>query len=251
MLSDQQLLQYSRHLMLPEVDMAGQERWLASRVLVVGLGGLGSPVALYLATAGVGQLILVDDDQVEISNLQRQIIHTRDQLGKSKVASAAHQLALLSPETKVTTIEQRLTGLLLEDSVANVDLVVDCSDNFETRHALNRACFKLGVPLVSGAAIRFEGQVSVYNPKVMASPCYRCLFPEDARVEQNCSTSGVFAPLVGMVGAVQAAEALKVLAGLGQDLTGKLLMVDALTMEWRTLKLTANPKCPVCGDRDR
>ena len=246
MLSDEQLLQYSRHLMLPEVDMGGQECWLNSRVLIVGAGGLGSPVALYLATAGIGHLVIVDDDEVELSNLQRQIIHTHQEIGKPKAESAARQLAQINPNTQVTSLVARLESAELEEQVAAADLVVDCTDNFKTRHALNRACVATKTPLVSGAAIRFEGQISVYDARKDESPCYRCLYPEDARVEQNCSTSGVFAPLVGMVGAVQAAEALKVLAEVGNPLIGRLLLVDGLSMDWRTMKLKKDPNCPVC-----
>jgi len=245
--NDEQLLQYSRHLLLPQIDMAGQQAWLDARVMVLGLGGLGSPVALYLASAGVGKLVLVDDDEVELSNLQRQIIHTTDNLSQPKAQSAASQIAKINPDTLVEARVERLEGDALLAAVEEVDLVVDCTDNLSTRHALNRACFAAKVPLVSGAAIRFDGQVTVYDPRQSSSPCYRCLYPEGAELELNCSTSGVFAPLVGMVGTVQAAEALKVLANLGEPLVGRLLMVDALRMEWRTLKLKADPSCPVCG----
>lgn len=247
-MNDEQLLQYSRHLLLPEIDAAGQEAWLSARVLIVGLGGLGSPVALYLASAGVGTLVLVDDDQVELSNLQRQIIHTTEQVGQSKAQSAAAQIARINPHTHLEVLVERLAGEALQQQVANVDLVVDCTDNLSTRHALNRACYQADVPLVSGAAIRFEGQISVYHPRQTGGPCYRCLYPEGNELELNCSTSGVFAPLVGIVGSIQAAEALKVLAGIGDPLVGRLLMVDALRMDWRTLKLKADPKCIVCGN---
>ncbi len=247
MLTDQQLMQYSRHLMLPEVDVAAQEIWLNSKVLIVGLGGLGSPVALYLAAAGIQTLVLVDDDQVELSNLQRQIIHQQSEVGAYKAESAGRQVERINPETQVICIAERLAGESLQQCVSEVDLVVDCTDNFATRHALNRACVAHQTPLVSGAAIRFEGQISVYDSRDAASPCYRCLYPEDARVEQNCSTSGVFSPLVGIVGTIQAAEALKVLAGIGESLTGRLLLVDALRMDWRTMKLQKDPQCPVCG----
>ena len=247
MLNDEQLLQYSRHLLWPEVDAAGQEAWLNAKVLIVGLGGLGSPVALYLATAGVGELVLVDDDRVELSNLQRQVIHTHQQLGEFKVESAQAQIAAINPNTQVSVITDRLEEELLRTTVGNVDLVVDCTDNFQTRHALNRACFDARKPLVSGAAIRFEGQVSVYDPRHPETPCYQCLYPADANVDQNCSTSGVFAPLVGMVGTIQAAEALKVLANIGEVLEGRLLLVDAKSMHFQTLKLAKRPSCEVCG----
>lgn len=248
-MNDEQLLQYSRHLLLPEIDMEGQQAWLDSTVLILGLGGLGSPVALYLASAGVGKLVLVDDDEVELSNLQRQIIHTRESIGTAKAASAANQIAHINPTTQLEVRIERLAESSLEAVVKSVDLVVDCSDNFSTRHALNRACYEAKVPLVSGAAIRFDGQITVYDPRHESSPCYRCLYPESSELDLNCSTSGVFAPLVGMVGTVQAAEALKVLANIGEPLIGRLLMVDALRMDWRTLKLKPDPKCPVCGDQ--
>lgn len=249
-MNDQQLLQYSRHLLLPEIDMQGQQAWLDARVLILGLGGLGSPVALYLASAGVGTLVLVDDDAVELSNLQRQVIHTTETLGTPKAASAAAQIAKINPTTEVEVRVERLQGDALQQVVESVDLVVDCTDNFTTRHALNRACCSAKKPLISGAAIRFEGQITVYDPRHELSPCYRCLYPESAELDLNCSTSGVFAPLVGMVGTVQAAEALKVLANIGEPLVGRLLMVDALRMDWRTLKLKADPNCPVCGDQN-
>ena len=246
-MNDQQLLQYSRHLLLPEIDMQGQQAWLDATVLVLGLGGLGSPVALYLASAGVGKLILADDDAVELSNLQRQVIHTTETIGKPKAESAAEQISRINPSTEVEVRVERFDEAGLGAVVKTVDLVVDCTDNFTTRHALNRACYRAKVPLVSGAAIRFDGQITVYDPRAEASPCYRCLYPESAELDLNCSTSGVFAPLVGMVGTVQAAEALKVLASIGEPLVGRLLMVDALRMDWRTLKLKADPNCPVCG----
>ena len=247
MLNDEQLLQYSRHLMLPQIDAAGQAKWLNASVLVVGLGGLGSPVALYLATAGVGSLVLADDDQVELSNLQRQVIHNHAGIGQNKAVSAAQQIASLNPHTHVSTLCSRLEGDVLIDEVNKVDLVVDCTDNFVTRHALNQACFESSTPLVSGAAIRFEGQVTVYDPRHESTPCYQCLYPVDASVEQNCSTSGVFSPLVGMVGTIQAAEALKVLANIGETLEGRMLMIDALTMQFQTLKLPRRKNCEVCG----
>ncbi|HSG03626.1 MAG TPA: molybdopterin-synthase adenylyltransferase MoeB [Marinobacterium sp.] len=250
-MNDQQLLQYSRHLLLPEIDMQGQQSWLDARVLVLGLGGLGSPVALYLASAGVGTLVLVDDDDVELSNLQRQVIHTTETLGQSKAQSASLQISKINPSTTTEVHVERLEGDALQSLVESVDLVVDCTDNFTTRHALNRACFAAKKPLISGAAIRFEGQITVYDPREESSPCYRCLYPETAELDLNCSTSGVFAPLVGMVGTVQAAEALKVLASIGEPLIGRLLVVDALRMDWRTLKLKADPNCPVCsGDHE-
>ncbi len=248
MLTDDQLLQYSRHLMLPEVDAAGQACWLNSSVLIVGLGGLGSPVALYLATAGVGKLLLVDDDRVELSNLQRQIIHTQARIDDYKVDSAKQAIADVNPLTQVEAFPERLEEARMQELVASVDLVIDCSDNFKTRHALNRVCRAQLKPLVSGAAIRFEGQVSVFDPRVPEAPCYECLYPPDSSVEQNCSNSGVFAPLVGIVGTIQAAEALKVLANVGQPSVGRLLLIDALRMEFHTVKLPKKSSCEVCGD---
>jgi adenylyltransferase/sulfurtransferase len=245
-MNDEQLLRYSRQIMLPQIDVAGQERLLAARVLIVGLGGLGSPVALYLAAAGVGQLTLADDDEVDLSNLQRQIAHHYDDLGDAKVASAARSIAAINPDTALELIEARLDGAHLVEQVARADLVVDASDNFATRYQLNDACFEAGVPLVSGAAIRMEGQISVFDPRDEASPCYRCLYPEageDAAL--NCSENGVAAPLVGIIGSVQAMEALKMITGTGEPLVGKVLYLDASRMEWRSLKLSRRPDCSI------
>ncbi|SEG75935.1 HesA/MoeB/ThiF family protein [Marinobacterium lutimaris] len=247
MLSDEQLLRYSRQIMLPEVEIDGQEAWLNSRVLIVGLGGLGSPAAIYLASAGVGHLVLVDDDQVDLTNLQRQIVHTSDRVGEPKVESAKQTLAALNPDIRIDTLASRLEGEALIEQVEAADLVLDCSDNFTTRFALNRACVATGTPLVSGAAIRFDGQISVFDSRVPGAPCYQCLYAEGEDEALSCSESGVFAPLVGIVGSTQAAEALKVLAGIGEPLVGKLLMLDARRMEWRSLKLRADPACPVCS----
>ena len=248
MMQDQQLLRYSRQIMLPEVEIEGQEAWLNSRVLVIGAGGLGSPVAIYLAAAGIGTLVLVDDDEVDLSNLQRQIVHTTDRIGQPKVDSAKHSLQALNPTITVETIGQRLVGEALDQQVAQADLVVDCTDNFTTRFALNRACVAHKTPLVSGAAIRMEGQVAVYDPRHDDSPCYQCLYKEGDDENLTCSESGVLAPLVGIIGSVQAMEALKVLASVGTPLVGKLLLLDGRRMEWRTLKLRKDPACPVCGD---
>lgn len=249
MLSDQQLLRYSRQIMLPEVEVDGQDAWLNSRVLIVGLGGLGSPASIYLASAGVGTLVLVDDDAVELTNLQRQIVHTSDRLGVAKVVSAREALLALNPEIQVECIRDRLEGDALLEQVSAADLVLDCSDNFTTRFALNRACFATGTPLVSGAGIRFDGQISVFDPRNPESPCYQCLYKEGEEEQLSCSESGVFAPLVGIIGAMQAAEALKVLAGIGESLAGRLLLLDARRMEWRSLKLRKDPACPVCGGK--
>jgi len=232
--------------MLGDVDIEGQQRWLDSRVLILGLGGLGSPVAMYLAAAGVGHLVLVDDDQVEMTNLQRQIAHTTASIGQSKVESAAATLAQINPDIEVTTRDERLDETALMEQVAKVDLVVDCTDNFTTRFMLNRACVAHKKPLVSGAAIRMEGQISVYHPGVEGSPCYQCLYKEGEDEALTCSEAGVLSPLVGIIGSMQALEALKVLASIGTPLIGRLLLLDAKHMEWRSLKLRPDPECPVC-----
>jgi len=248
-LSDNQLLRYSRQIMLGDVDIEGQQRWLDSRVLILGVGGLGSPVAMYLAAAGVGHLVLVDDDQVEMTNLQRQIAHNTASIGQSKVESAAATLAQINPDIEVTTRAERLDEAALMEQVANVDLVVDCTDNFTTRFMLNRACVAYKKPLVSGAAIRMEGQISVYHPGVEGSPCYQCLYKEGEDEALTCSEAGVLSPLVGIIGSMQALEALKVLASIGTPLIGRLLLLDAKHMEWRSLKLSPDPECPTCQPR--
>jgi adenylyltransferase/sulfurtransferase len=232
--------------MLGDVDIEGQQRWLDSRVLILGVGGLGSPVAMYLAAAGVGHLVLVDDDQVEMTNLQRQIAHNTASIGQSKVESAAATLAQINPDIEVTTRAERLDEAALMEQVANVDLVVDCTDNFTTRFMLNRACVAHKKPLVSGAAIRMEGQISVYHPGVEGSPCYQCLYKEGEDEALTCSEAGVLSPLVGIIGSMQALEALKVLASIGTPLIGRLLLLDAKHMEWRSLKLSPDPECPTC-----
>lgn len=242
------LLRYGRHILLPEIDIAGQEKLAAASVLILGVGGLGSPVAMYLASAGVGKLILIDDDTVELSNLQRQIAHTTAALGKLKVDSAAALLNLLNPAVAVQTIAQRLRPEQLTAQVKTVDAVVDCSDNFPTRFALNAVCAHLGKPLISGAASRFEGQATVFIPSRPESPCYRCLYHEEGdALTGSCSENGVFAPLVGIIGSLQAAETLKILLGIGETLCGRLWLIDAKYMEWRTVKLRRDPQCPVCG----
>ncbi len=247
-MNDEQLLRYSRQIMLPDLDIEGQEKLLAARVLILGLGGLGSPVAMYLAAAGVGHLVLVDDDQVDLSNLQRQIVHTTERIGQSKVASAAQAIAQLNPEVEVTCLNQRLDQKALEQQLAAVDLVLDCTDNFSTRFALNAACVASRTPLVSGAAIRMEGQVAVFDSRRPESPCYRCLYEAQSDENLSCAASGVLAPLVGVIGAMQALEALKLLVGFGTDLAGRLLLFDARHAQWRELKLTQDPDCPVCGN---
>ena len=249
-MNDQQLLRYARHLLLDELGIEGQERFLKARALIVGAGGLGSPAAMYLAAAGVGQLVLVDDDEVDLTNLQRQIAHTTARVGRLKVESAQVALEALNPEVQVTALAVRLfDDEVLREQVAAADVVLDCTDNFATRVMLNRACHALSRPLVSGAAIRFEGQVSVFDLRHDGSPCYACLFPESAEEAEiiSCATMGVFSPLVGIVGSVQAAEALKVLAGIGEPLVGRLLRIDALHMDWRSVGVRKDPHCPVCG----
>jgi adenylyltransferase/sulfurtransferase len=245
-MNDEQLLRYSRQIMLPQIGIEGQERLLASRVLIVGLGGLGSPVAMYLAAAGVGTLVVADFDAVDLSNLQRQILHGTSQLGRSKVDSARRTLGELNPEVRVEGWKGSIGPETLPALVTQVDAVVDASDNFATRFALNDACVVAGVPLISGAAIRFEGQVSVF-PGHPGGPCYQCLYPRDGTADETCSANGVLAPLVGIVGSIQAAETLKVLTGAGETLAGRLLLLDALTMEIRIVRLRADPDCPVCA----
>ena len=248
-MNDDQLLRYSRHILLDEIGIEGQERLLAGRVLVVGAGGLGAAAMPYLASAGVGHLTIVDDDDVDLTNLQRQILHTTANVGRPKVESAKEGLLRINPDIDVELVSQRVGDAELDGLVAGADVVIDCCDNFATRQAVNRACLKHRKPLVSGAALRFDGQVSVYDLRQTDAPCYGCLFPpSEPAPEAACATMGVFAPLVGMVGTVQAAEALKVLAGVGQTLSGRLLMVNAMTMEWTTMRLARTPDCEVCGE---
>ena len=244
-MDDKQLLRYSRHILLPQIDVRGQEKLLASRVLIVGLGGLGSPVAMYLAASGVGNLVLVDYDRVDLTNLQRQIVHATERVGQDKTSSAAHGLAALNPGVRVTTINQKLEGAALEEQVQQVDAVVDTTDNFASRFAINAACMRAGKPLVSGAVVRFEGQVAVFPP---GGPCYRCLYAEGGGPDEACATLGVLAPAAGIIGSIQAVETLKLLLGIGQTLAGRLLLFDALNMEWREIQLRKDPLCPVCGE---
>lgn len=247
-LSDEELLRYSRQLMLPQFDVAGQEKLRGARVLVVGLGGLGCPAAIYLASAGVGTLLLADADTVDLSNLQRQIAHTSERVGVNKAESAAVMLRELNPHPQIEVIPERLEGERLQALVASVDAALDCCDNFATRFALNAAAFAAGVPLISAAAIRLEGQLSVFDPRREDSPCYRCLYEEDADLDLSCAQNGVMAPLVGVMGTLQALECIKVLTGMGVPLVGKLLLFDALRLQFRELKLRQNPECPVCRD---
>lgn len=249
MLSDGELLRYSRQILLAQVDIAGQLRLKDARVLIVGLGGLGSPVALYLAAAGVGELHLADFDQVDLSNLQRQVLHDESRIGQGKVDSALQRLAALNPEVRLVPLREALDADSLEARVALVDLVLDCSDNFTTRAAVNAACVAQGRPLVSGAAIRLEGQLSVFDPRRADSPCYHCLYGEGSEAELSCSEAGVLGPVVGLVGSLQALEALKLLAGFGEPLVGRLLLVDAAGSRFRELRVKRDPGCPVCGAR--
>lgn len=247
-MDDSQLLRYSRQIMLPQIDMAGQQKLLAARALVVGLGGLGSPAAMYLAAAGVGRIVLNDFDRVDLSNLQRQIAHDADSVGSSKVESARRALSRLNPDIEIEVIDYKLEGAELESAIAASDVTLDCTDNFATRFAINAACVRTRVPLVSGAVIRFEGQISVFAPGVQDSPCYNCLYPDRGELEESCVRNGVVAPLPGIVGAMQALEALKIVLGIGETLRGKLLLLDALSMEWTRMNLRKNPACPTCGE---
>ena len=262
-MNDDQLLRYSRHVLLDEIGIEGQRRLLGAHALVIGAGGLGSPVALYLGTAGVGTITIVDDDVVDVTNLQRQIAHSLARVGQPKVASIAAAIAAINPDVQVVALQMRAEPQRLAAWVAAADVVIDCSDNFATRHEVNAACVAHGKPLVSGAAIGFDGQISVYDTRnttdpgaadaaagAASQPCYACLFPPEATFEEvRCATMGVFAPLVGIIGSMQAAEALKLLAGVGTSLAGRLQMLDARTMEWSEIRLSRTPGCPVCGGR--
>jgi molybdopterin/thiamine biosynthesis adenylyltransferase len=246
-MNDDQLLRYSRHNLLDELGIEGQQRLLAAHALVIGAGGLGSPVALYLATAGVGTLTIVDDDTVDLTNLQRQIVHNVERIGRPKAESAAQTLHGINPDVRVNALRERADSARLHELVAQADVVLDCSDNFATRQAVNAACVAHAKPLVSGAAIGFDGQVSVYDTRREDAPCYACVFPPESTVEEvRCATMGVFAPLVGIIGSVQAAEALKLLAGVGSSLAGRLQMLDARHMEWTEIAIARAPECPVC-----
>lgn len=249
-MDDDQLLRYSRHILLDELGIEGQRKLLAAHALVIGAGGLGSPVALYLGTAGVGTITLVDHDTVDVTNLQRQIAHTLARVGQPKVESAAQAIAAINPDVRVVALRERADAARLATLVAAADVVLDCSDNFATRQAVNAVCVAHGKPLVAGAAIGFDGQISVYDTREPAHPCYACLFPPEATYEEvRCSTMGVFAPLVGIIGTMQAAEALKLLAGVGSSLAGRLQMLDARTMEWHEIRLGRQEACPVCAAR--
>ena len=247
-MDDSQLLRYSRHILLNEIGIEGQQRILAGRALVIGAGGLGSPVALYLASAGVGHITLVDDDVVDVTNLQRQIAHTESRVGLPKTESAKLAMLAINPDISVICLAARANADLLDALVAQSDVVLDCCDNFQTRQAVNAACVMHGKPLVSGAAIRFDGQISVYDPRGGETPCYACVFPPDTTFEETrCATMGVMAPLVGIIGSMQAAEAIKLLSGVGRSLSRRLLMLDGLTMEWNEIRIARDPHCPVCA----
>ena len=247
-MDDTTLLRYSRHILLPELGVDAQERFARGHALIVGVGGLGNPAAHFLGAAGVGTLTLVDADRVDLTNLQRQIVHNTGSIGQPKVTSAREALARINPEVVVDIIQERVEGARLEALVGDADVVLDATDNFATRHAINRACVKFHKPLVSGAGVRFDGQIAVFDLRDAASPCYNCLFPEEGDLEEmRCAVMGVFAPLVGIIGSVQAAEALKLLMGVGQPLAGRLLLLDALSMQWRPVKLSKDVACKVCG----
>lgn len=246
-MDDNQLMRYKRHLMLPQLDIEGQQRLLDASLLVVGSGGLGSPVLMYLAAAGVGKLHLYDDDKVEISNLQRQILFDSTVLGKSKAEIAAMRLRAVNPDCEVVAVASRLESEMLSDAVAQVDLVIDCSDNFDTRFAVNQACVQQQKTLVSGAVIRMEGQVSVFSGHLPDRPCYQCLYQPDAYNDETCTSSGVLGPAVGVIGSILATEAVKLIAGIGDPLEGRLLLFDAFAMRFNELKLKKDPGCLVCS----
>lgn len=249
-MNDEQLLRYSRQIMLPSIDIEGQQALLDARVLIIGMGGLGSPVGLYLAAAGVGHLVISDFDEVDLSNLQRQIAHTTRTIGMSKVDSAKLSLEAINPLIKITAINKKLADDELLEQVTQADVVVDCCDNFETRFAINDACLVAKKPLVSGAAIRFEGQISVFDSRDQQCPCYNCLYPRDGAVAQSCSENGVIAPITGIIGSMQALETIKVLTGAGKSLQGRVLLLDGLSMQWQSMQLPRNPNCPSCSISD-
>jgi molybdopterin/thiamine biosynthesis adenylyltransferase len=246
-MEDNQLLRYSRQILLPQIDIAGQQKLLDARVLIIGLGGLGSPAALYLCAAGIGQLVLNDFDTVDLSNLQRQVLHSTASVGRSKVESAHDQLNALNPDTQIIALNRRLETEELLEQVGFADIVLDCSDNFTTRFAVNAACVKTSTPLVSGAVIRFEGQLALFTPGINDSPCYNCLYSRSGEQEESCARNGIVAPLPGIIGSMQALEAIKWLLGIGRSPVGKLLVFDALNTEWHHLTLRRDPACPCCG----
>ncbi len=248
-MNENQLLRFSRQIMLPEMDIAGQQKLVDARVLIVGMGGLGCPAAMYLAAAGVGSLVIADDDVVELTNLQRQIAHAEQSLGQAKVESARERLLNLNPDVEVTTMHERLQGARLEEAVAGADLVLDACDNFESRFEINKACIAAGKPLISAAAIRMQGQIAAFDSNDPASPCYQCLYPRVGEIDTSCARNGVMAPLVGIIGSIQAMEAIKMITDIGRTLVGRLLLLDATTMQWRDLKLPRDPVCEACSDQ--
>ncbi|MEJ2652372.1 MAG: molybdopterin-synthase adenylyltransferase MoeB [Gammaproteobacteria bacterium] len=250
-MNDEQLHRYSRQILLPEIDLDGQEKLLQAKALIVGLGGLGSPVAMYLAAAGIGSLVLCDHDVVDLSNLQRQIVHRTADVGRAKAESAAAALQALNPEVRAIPLTVRLEGERLLAAVRDADVVIDASDNFPVRYALNAACIVARTPLVSGSAVRLLGQVTTFRFDLSPAPCYHCLYPDQGDNEENCADAGVLAPLVGIIGSIQATETIKVLLNLGQTLQGRLLQVDARSMDWRSSRLKADPDCPICSSRSR
>jgi molybdopterin/thiamine biosynthesis adenylyltransferase len=247
-MNDQELLRYSRHILLEKIGIEGQQKIHEAHALIIGAGGLGSPAAFYLASAGTGTITIVDHDEVDLTNLQRQILHTTDRIGMPKAESAKRTLQQINPEIRIIALQEKVSEQGLSELIANASIVLDCTDNFATRHAINAACVQYRKPLVSGAAIGFDGQISVYDNSDPESPCYACVFPPDQEFEEVlCSRMGVFAPLVGIIGTMQAAEALKVIMQLGQSLQGRLLLLDAMNMEWTPIGMKKNPACPVCG----
>jgi len=248
-MDDQSLLRYNRQIMLPQIDIQGQQILLDSHIMIVGLGGLGSPAAMYLASAGIGHITLVDFDDVDLSNLQRQIVHSNKDIGKRKVHSAKARLLELNPSIKITCIDEKLTQQTFKQKLGNVNLILDCSDNFETRYSLNALAFEKGIPLVSGAAIGLEAQITVFDFREKESPCYNCLFPKGNEVALSCAENGVLGPIVGIIGSFQALEAIKLLTGFGKNLTGRLLMFDGNISEWRQLTLKRDPACPTCSSK--
>lgn len=248
-MNDDQLLRYSRQIMLPQIDLAGQQKLTQACIMIVGLGGLGSAASIYLAAAGTGQLILVDFDRVELSNLQRQIVHTTNNIGQYKVDSAKHHLMQINPDTNITTIKKEFVADSLEKQIQSAAVVLDCSDNFKTRFAINDACLKYQKPLVSAAAIRFEAQISVFNSNHENSPCYRCLYNDETTTQQTCEANGVIAPLLGIIGSIQACEAMKIIMCIGKTLVGRLLIFDAIQMEWHQARLNQDTQCPACNPK--
>ena len=248
-MQDNQLLRYSRQIMLPEVDIAGQQKLAEATAVIIGLGGLGSAASIYLTAGGIGQLILVDFDTVDLSNLQRQIVHSTKDIGRAKVASAKEHLLALNPEVQISTINKKLSPKELEEQIKSATVLLDCSDNFATRFAINRACVTKKIPLISAAAIRFEAQISVFNSQHQDSPCYRCLYNDEAmEIPQNCTENGVISPLLGIIGSMQACEAMKVIMQIGEQLEGKVLLFDAMATEWHMTKLNKDKQCPVCSN---